>query len=75
MDAVRDADAQQQVLGGRRLCVEHLGEEVVGDRGAVGRELAQERLRVGTALHRQGAQAYSGRPSLGPLHQQADAGG
>ncbi len=74
MDAVRDADAQQQVLGGGRLRVEHLFEQVVGDGGAVGRELADEGLRVGAALHREGAQPHPRGPSLGPVHEQPDAG-
>ncbi len=73
VDPVGDADAQQQVLGVRRLRVEHLSEQVVGDRGAVGRELADEGLRVGAALHREGAQPHPGGPSLGPPHQQPDA--
>lgn len=72
VEPVGDAGPQQQLLRRGRLRGEHLREQVVGDRGAVGGERADERLRVGAALHRQRGQAQPGRPAVGTFDQPRD---
>ncbi len=68
-EAFQDADAQQQVLGGGGLPVQHLGQQEVGHRAVVGFELLQVGLGVRSLPGGQCAQAEARCPSLGPPHQ------
>lgn len=68
-EPVEDTDPQQEVLRLGRLASEHLREQEVGDRGAVGLELLQIELRVRVLLRGEGAQPQSGGPAPGALHE------
>jgi hypothetical protein len=62
---VDDRRSQQERAQPRRLAVEHLGDQVVGDDAVVARELLDEPLGVVTALQGQGGEPQSGGPALG----------
>jgi hypothetical protein len=62
-------DAQQQVLYLRRLPLQHLGHQVLGDRAVTAGELGDEPYRVGVPGEGQDGEAEPGRPALGPLMQ------
>ena len=73
-DAVKDRRAQEQFAHLGRLALEHLGEEVAGDRPLASGELRDKALGVGARGERDGRQAQSGWPSLGAFVQRGDAG-
>ena len=62
--------AQQQILDVGRLAVEHLGEQVLGDRAVAAGELRDEPLRVGVAGQGDRREPQARGPALGPLVQQ-----
>ena len=70
-ETLQDADAQQEVLRLVRSAAQHLGQQEVRDRAAVRLELLQIELRVGALARGQGAQAQSGGPAPGALHEGA----
>lgn len=63
VDLFEDAAAQHQVLGLHRLCVEHLGEQEVGERAPTRFELLQEGVRIRGLLRREDAEPEPGGPA------------
>jgi hypothetical protein len=66
---VDDRDAEQVLADVRRLLGKDLGEQVVGHRAVVAREVGDERGRVRVRAHRQRRESQTGGPALGALPQ------
>ena len=62
--------AQEQILDVGRLAVQHLGEQVLGDRAVAAGELRDEPLRVGVTGQGDRREPQARGPPLGPLVQQ-----
>jgi hypothetical protein len=71
-DPIEHRRAQQQLADLRRLTVEHLGHEVVGDGALAARELGDEPLRLGVIGQRHRRQPQARGPALGAFAQRPD---
>ena len=74
VDPVEQGGAQQQILDVGRLAVEHLGDQILGDRAVAAGELRDEPLRVGVTGQGERREPQARGPSLGPLVQQRRPG-
>ena len=66
IDSVEDRGPQEQGLNGRRLALQDLGEQVVGDGPLAARERGDESFRVRAPGKRQGGQPQAGGPAFRP---------
>ena len=74
VDAIEHGGTQQQLLDVVRLALQHLGEQVLGDRAVAAGELRHEALRVGVTGERDRRQPQARGPPFGPLVQQRRPG-
>ena len=74
VDPVEHGGAQQQILDVVRLALQHLGDQVLGDRPVAAGELRDETLRVGVTGQRDRRQPQARRPPFRPLVQQRRSG-
>ena len=74
VDPVEQGGAQQQILDVGGLAVQHLGEQVLGDRAVAAGELRDEPLRVGVTGQGDRREPQARGPPFGPLVQQRRPG-
>ena len=74
VDAIEQAGTQQQILDVVGLAVQHLGDQVLGDRAVAAGELRDEPLRVGVTGQGERREPQARGPPFGPLVQQRRSG-
>ena len=74
VDPIEQGGTQQQLLDVVRLALQHLGEQVLGDRAVAAGELRHEALGVGVTSQGERRQPQARGPPFGPLVQQRRPG-
>ena len=74
VDAIEQGGAQQQLLHLLRLAVQHLGDQILGDRPVAAGELRDETLRVGVTGQRDHREPQARGPPFRPLMQPRRSG-
>ena len=74
VDTIKQGGTQQQLLDIVGLALQHLGEQVLGDRAVAAGELRHEPFGVGVTSQRERRQPQARGPPFGPLVQQRRPG-
>ena len=74
VDAIEQGRAQQQILDAGRLALQHLGDQVLGDRAVAAGEIRDETLRIRVTGQGERREPQARRPPLGPQVQERHPG-